>query len=84
MGKPTDIRTVGAALYFLPVQTRVALKFGVFWGKVVGFLFFYMWVRWTLPRFRFDQLTGLGWKILLPLGLANVALTAAWVIWGKS
>ena len=39
----------------------VLLKFGVFWGKVVAFLFFYMWVRWSLPRFRFDQLMNLAW-----------------------
>lgn len=43
--------------------------------KVCAFLFFYIWVRGTLPRFRFDQLMSFGWKFLLPLGIANVILT---------
>lgn len=47
----------------------VLLKFVVFWGKVIGFLFFYMWVRWTLPRFRFDQLMDLAWRGMIPLSL---------------
>jgi NADH-quinone oxidoreductase subunit H len=38
-------------------------------------LFFFVWVRWTFPRFRFDQLMGLGWKVLLPIALANIAVT---------
>ncbi|MBI3723493.1 NADH-quinone oxidoreductase subunit NuoH [bacterium] len=51
---------------------------GVFWFsvKVMAVLCFYMWVRWTLPRFRYDQLMGLGWKGLIPAGLANLFLTA--------
>jgi len=47
----------------------------VFIGKICGFLFFYIWVRGTLPRFRFDQLMNFGWKFLLPLGLLNVIVT---------
>lgn len=47
----------------------------VFIGKICAFLFFYIWVRGTLPRFRFDQLMNFGWKFLLPLALANVILT---------
>lgn len=48
------------------------ISIGAFIGKVVFFLFLYIWVRGTLPRFRFDQLMNFGWKFLLPLGLANL------------
>ncbi len=51
------------------------LGFGVFLFKSFLFLLFYVWVRFTLPRFRFDQLMHLGWKVLLPLGLANILIT---------
>ncbi len=44
--------------------------------KTLGFLFFFIWVRWTVPRFRYDQLMDLGWKVLLPLGILNIVLTA--------
>ncbi|GIW73050.1 MAG: NADH-quinone oxidoreductase subunit H 2 [Planctomycetota bacterium] len=47
----------------------------VFLVKVAALLFFYIWVRWTLPRFRYDQLMRLGWKVLIPLALANVVVT---------
>jgi NADH-quinone oxidoreductase subunit H len=55
----------------------------VFWFavKVVAFLFLYIWVRGTLPRFRYDQLMAFGWKFLLPLALANVIATAIAVAW---
>jgi NADH-quinone oxidoreductase subunit H len=43
--------------------------------KVVAFIWFFMLIRWTLPRFRYDQLMHLGWKILFPLSLANIAVT---------
>ncbi len=47
----------------------------VLFSKIFFFIFFFMWVRWTVPRFRYDQLMNLGWKILIPLSLANIALT---------
>jgi len=51
---------------------------GVFYflGKVVMFLFFYIWLRGTLPRFRFDQLMDFGWKFLVPVAIINIVLTA--------
>ncbi len=48
--------------------------------KVVCFLFFFMWVRWTIPRFRYDQLMRLGWRILLPLALLNMLATGAVIL----
>ena len=55
----------------------------VFWfvAKVFAFLFLYIWVRGTLPRFRYDQLMAFGWKFLLPLSLVNVIATAIAVAW---
>jgi len=52
------------------------LTFAAFWVKTFFFMFLFMWVRWTLPRFRYDQLMTLGWKRLIPLGLFNILLTA--------
>jgi NADH-quinone oxidoreductase subunit H len=51
------------------------LQTAIFFGKVIGFILFFMWVRWTLPRFRYDQLMNLGWKVLLPLAIANIFIT---------
>jgi NADH-quinone oxidoreductase subunit H len=44
--------------------------------KVILFMFFYVWLRATIPRFRFDQLMGIAWKVLFPLALANIMITA--------
>ncbi len=49
-------------------------------GKIFFFIFFFMWIRWTLPRFRYDQLMNLGWKKLIPLSIANIFLTGI-VMW---
>lgn len=57
------------------------LPFFWFLLKLYLLLFFYIWVRATLPRYRYDQLMGLGWKILIPLGLANLFLTALFKLW---
>jgi len=51
-------------------------------GKIFFFIFFFMWVRWTLPRFRYDQLMNLGWKVLIPLSIANIFATGL-VMWMK-
>jgi NADH-quinone oxidoreductase subunit H len=53
------------------------LSIGIFLGKILFFLFLFMWVRWTLPRFRYDQLMSLGWKFMLPLALVYIVLIAA-------
>lgn len=50
-------------------------------GKVLFFIFLFMWVRWTIPRFRYDQLMRLGWNNLVPLALANMLITGAIVLW---
>ena len=51
------------------------IHIGVFFAKVIFFIWFQMIIRWTLPRFRYDQIMKLGWKILLPLSLANILIT---------
>src|SRR5690606_29296391 len=64
------------ALSAVVVQlTVLAVKFAfVFW--------FFIWVRWTVPRLRYDHLVALGWKVLVPAGLLNIAVTAALVLMG--
>jgi len=61
----------------IPVSPLAYVGFGLlsFTAKVVAFIWFFMLIRWTLPRFRYDQLMHLGWKILFPLSLANIAVT---------
>lgn len=49
-------------------------------AKIFFFIFFFMWVRWTIPRFRYDQLMNLGWKILIPLAIANILVTGI-IMW---
>jgi NADH-quinone oxidoreductase subunit H len=59
-----------------------ALKFLWFFAKLAVLLFFFIWVRWTYPRLRYDQLMHLGWKVLLPISLVNIVLTGLVVWWG--
>ena len=56
---------------------------GPFWftAKILAILFFYIWMRATLPRFRYDQLMSFGWKLLLPVSLANLVVTAFVIVW---
>ena len=53
----------------------------VFFAKIFFFIFFFMWIRWTIPRFRYDQLMHLGWRVMIPLALVNILLTAGVVLW---
>ncbi|MCB1176080.1 MAG: NADH-quinone oxidoreductase subunit NuoH [Leptospiraceae bacterium] len=65
-----------------PIQPLIGL--GFFTVKVLFFAFSFMWVRWTLPRFRYDMLMNIGWKKLIPWALANVVIAATYVVyWGK-
>jgi len=52
------------------------LSIGIFLVKVVALIFFFMWVRWTVPRFRYDQVMKLGWQKLLPLAIGNLIFYA--------
>jgi hypothetical protein len=52
------------------------IKFGVYWVKIILFIAFYMVIRWTLPRFRFDQLMRLAWKSMIPIGMGLVTAQA--------
>ena len=84
-----------ASLYFggynypfmhLISNPNVAALIGVavFFTKILLFIFFFIWVRWTVPRFRYDQLMKLGWKVLIPLAIVNIALTGTGIlIFGK-
>lgn len=58
-----------------PLVTSL-LQVLVFCMKVAFLIFFFIWVRWSLPRFRYDQLMNLGWKVMLPLSIANIIITA--------
>ena len=72
---------IGAALLLFPAVNELIQ--GPFWFflKLFAFLFFYIWMRGTLPRFRYDQLMDFGWKFLLPVSIANVVLTSAFILW---
>jgi NADH-quinone oxidoreductase subunit H len=52
-------------------------------AKVSFMLFVFLWIRWTIPRFRYDQLMNLGWKKLIPLALVNMIITAAVLLFFK-
>lgn len=56
----------------------------VLFAKICFFIFFFMWVRWTIPRFRYDQLMKLGWQMLIPLAIANIVITGVVILFFDS
>ncbi len=71
-----------AKLYASNIGNFTALfQVGTLLIKIVIFIFVFMWIRWTIPRFRYDQLMNLGWKKMIPLALLNMLVTAAFVLW---
>ena len=71
----------GPQLSFLPPLAQSLLPVVYFAAKVFFFIFLYIWIRGTLPRFRYDQLMAFGWKFLLPLAIANIIVTSFIVAW---
>jgi NADH-quinone oxidoreductase subunit H len=71
-----------AGIWIAPLHDVNEYIQGPFWllSKIFFFLFFYVWARGTLPRFRYDQLMNIGWKLLLPVSIANVIVTAGFVL----
>ncbi|MBK5186606.1 MAG: NADH-quinone oxidoreductase subunit NuoH [Gemmatimonadaceae bacterium] len=59
---------------------KFVLTLAFFFAKLLFFLFLYMWIRWTLPRFRYDQLMSLGWKFMLPLALGYIVITGGAIL----
>jgi len=68
-------------LFAQPSSPVLSALLSLFWfvAKVFAFLFLYIWVRGTLPRFRYDQLMGLGWRFLVPVAIANIVVTSFWL-----
>jgi NADH:ubiquinone oxidoreductase subunit H len=77
------ITALGVLFIAFPAVNEFAQ--GPFWllSKIFVFLFIYVWMRGTLPRFRYDQLMSFGWKLLLPVSLANVVITATALLWSN-
>jgi NADH-quinone oxidoreductase subunit H len=64
----------------LSANTIAILGAGALLTKIILFIFFFMWVRWTIPRFRYDQLMRLGWQILIPLAILNIIVTGGFIL----
>jgi NADH-quinone oxidoreductase subunit H len=64
--------------HWMTIATRVLVQAVSFMAKTFFFAFCFIWVRWTLPRFRYDQLMRVGWRWMLPIGLANILVTYVW------
>ena len=70
----------GSAIPASPAWWKTLLTFLCFAAKTLFFLLVYIWVRWTLPRFRYDQVMSLGWKVMLPTGLAYLMLVGSTIL----
>jgi NADH-quinone oxidoreductase subunit H len=79
-----DIPFVNEASWGLSSFWMTLISFSVFMAKVSFFIFLFLWIRWTIPRFRYDQLMKLGWRKLIPLALVNMIATAAVILWLKN
>lgn len=75
-----DIPFVQEANWGLSANIMALIGAAVLMAKIAFFLFLFMWVRWTIPRFRYDQLMNLGWKSLIPLALFNMLVTGAIIL----
>ncbi|MEO7922054.1 MAG: NADH-quinone oxidoreductase subunit NuoH [Chitinophagaceae bacterium] len=75
-----DIPFVNEATWGLNAFWMSLISFSVLMAKITFFLFVFLWIRWTIPRFRYDQLMNLGWKKLIPLALVNMIITAAVIL----
>jgi NADH-quinone oxidoreductase subunit H len=77
-----DMRVVGPGMVVgaAPAWWKTLLTFAAFGLKTLFFIFLFMWVRWTVPRFRYDQIMHLGWKVMLPTALAYVTFMAAAIL----
>ncbi|MGE5497540.1 MAG: NADH-quinone oxidoreductase subunit H, partial [Syntrophothermus sp.] len=64
----------------LSYTLTVAIQILSFLVKMGVVMFFFIWVRWTIPRFRYDQLMSLGWKVMFPLSLLNIIWVAALIM----
>ena len=64
-------------------NTLAILSIAAFALKIFLFIFVIMWIRWTIPRFRFDQLMHLGWKVLIPVAIVNMLITGLVVAWNQ-
>ena len=64
-------------MFGMEFPSQIMALAGIFWFvvKTAAFIYFFMWVRFTLPRYRYDQLMTIGWKILIPVALVNILVT---------
>jgi NADH-quinone oxidoreductase subunit H len=67
----------------LPAMATSIIQVLAFGAKVILLVLFFIWVRWTVPRFRYDQLMNMGWRIMLPLGILNLVITAIVILFLK-